>query len=104
MYAVNPQADVVQSLPAYHVDRRRSRAQVELAVVVVPAEHVVDVARDCAAAGVRALLVISAGFAEAGDEGVAAPAELLDVCRGAGIRLIGPNCLGVLNTDARTCG
>ena len=98
VYAVNPQADVVQSLPAYNAVSEIP-AQIELAIVVVPAERVVDVARDCATAGVRALLVISAGFAEAGDEGVARQQELLDVCRGAGIRLIGPNCLGVLNTD-----
>jgi acetyl coenzyme A synthetase (ADP forming)-like protein len=99
VYVVNPHADVVQSLPAYN-SVSDIPTQVELAVVVVPAEHVVDVARDCAAAGIRALLVISAGFAEAGDEGVARQQALLDVCRGAGIRLIGPNCLGVLNTDS----
>ena len=98
VYAVNPQADVVQSLPAYNTVSEIP-AEIELGVVVVPAERVADVARDCANAGVRALLVISAGFAEAGDEGVARQEELLDVCRGAGIRLIGPNCLGVLNTD-----
>ena len=98
VYAVNPNADVVQSLPAYQ-SVSEIPGQVELAVVVVPAEHVVGVARDCAAAGVRALLVISAGFAEAGHEGVERQRELVEVCRGAGIRLIGPNCLGVLNTD-----
>ncbi len=98
VYAVNPNADVVQSLPAYKAVSAIP-AHVEMAVVVVPAEHVVDVARDCAAAGVRALLVISAGFAEAGEEGVRLQRELVDVCRAAGIRLIGPNCLGVLNTD-----
>lgn len=98
VYAVNPQADVVQSLPAYD-SVSEIPGQVELAVVVVPADRVADVARDCATAGVRALLVISAGFAEAGEEGEARQRELLDICRGAGIRLIGPNCLGVLNTD-----
>jgi acetyl coenzyme A synthetase (ADP forming)-like protein len=97
VYAVNEQADVVQSLPAY-----RSVADipgdVELAVVVVPAERVVGVARECAAAGVRALLVISSGFAETGEEGTGRQRELLDVCRDAGIRIVGPNCLGALNT------
>ena len=68
-------------------------------MVVVPAEAVVGVARECAAAGVRALLVISAGFAERGHDGVARQQELMDVCRGSGMRLIGPNCLGVLNSD-----
>jgi acetyl coenzyme A synthetase (ADP forming)-like protein len=70
---------------------------VDLAVVAVPAAHVADVARECAAAGVRGLLVISAGFAETGAEGLARQQELLRLCRDSGMRLIGPNCLGVLN-------
>jgi acyl-CoA synthetase (NDP forming) len=72
---------------------------VELAVIVVPAEGVVQAARECAAAGVRALVVISAGFAEAGLEGSSRQRELVAVCRESGMRLVGPNCLGVLNTS-----
>jgi acetyl coenzyme A synthetase (ADP forming)-like protein len=97
VYPVNDRADIVQSLPAYRT-MGDIPATVELAVVVVPAEHVLSVARDCAAAGVRALLVISAGFAEIGDQGEQRQHELLAICRGAGMRLVGPNCLGVLNT------
>jgi len=97
VYPVNARADVVQSLTAYRT-LSDIPAAVELAVVVVPAEQVVGVARDCATAGVRALLVISAGFAETGDAGGRRQRELLDICRGAGMRLVGPNCLGVLNT------
>ena len=97
VYAVNPQADVVQSLPAYH-SVRDIPGGVELAVIVVPAEEVVAAARDCAAVGVRALVVISAGFAETGEEGTVRQHELLSVCRDAGMRLVGPNCLGVMNT------
>jgi acetate---CoA ligase (ADP-forming) len=97
VYAVNEQTDVVQSLPAY-----RSVGEipggVELAVVVVPAKRVVGVARECAAAGVRAMLVISSGFAEIGEDGARRQRELLEVCRDAGIRIVGPNCLGALNT------
>jgi len=100
VYAVNDKVAVVQSLPAY-----RSVGDipggVELAIVALPAEHVVGAARDCAAAGVRSLLVISSGFAEAGAEGAARQRELLEVCRDAGIRIVGPNCLGVLNTSPR---
>ena len=100
VYAVNDKADVVQSLPAY-----RSVGDipggVELAIVAVPAEQVVGVARECAAAGVRSLLVISSGFAETGAEGAGRQHELLEVCRDAGIRIVGPNCLGVLNTSPR---
>ncbi len=66
--------------------------------IVVPASAVVDAARECAARGVRALVVISAGFAETGPEGAARERELVAVCREAGLRLIGPNCLGILNT------
>jgi acetate---CoA ligase (ADP-forming) len=97
VYAVNDHEDVVHSLPAYRSVTEIPGA-VELAVVVIPAERVVAVAHECATAGVRALLVISAGFAEAGEEGVHRQRELLQVCRDAGMRIVGPNCLGVLNT------
>ena len=75
-------------------------APVDMAVIAVPAASVVAVARECGAAGVRSLVVISAGFAEIGKEGAARQRELLDVCRAHGMRLVGPNCLGVLNTAA----
>lgn len=98
VYVVNNHAEVVQSLPAYD-SVRDVPGSVELAVIAVPAAEVAAVARECAAAGVRALLVISAGFAEAGAEGAARQRELVTVCRDAGMRLVGPNCLGVLNTS-----
>jgi acetate---CoA ligase (ADP-forming) len=97
MYAVNPNAEHIESMPAYD-SVRDVPGPVELAVVAVPAEHVAGVARDCAAVGVHALVVISAGFAESGPEGARHQHELVEVCRDAGIRLVGPNCLGVLNT------
>ena len=98
VHAVNDKADVVQSLPA-HRSVRDIPGGVELAVVAVPAEQVVAAAHECAAAGVRSLLVISSGFAETGPEGARRQHELLEVCRAAGIRIVGPNCLGVLNTS-----
>jgi acetate---CoA ligase (ADP-forming) len=97
LYAVNPHADTVQSLQAYP-SVGDIPGPVELAVVVVAADRVVDVARECGAAGVRALLVISTGFAETGASGRHRQEELLAVCRRSGMRLAGPNCLGVLNT------
>jgi acetyl coenzyme A synthetase (ADP forming)-like protein len=72
---------------------------VDLAIIAVPAAAVASVARDCAAKRVRALVVVSAGFNEAGEEGRRRQAELLEVCRDAGMRLVGPNCLGVLNAS-----
>ena len=71
---------------------------VDLAVVVVPAEHVVSVARECVETGVKGMVVISAGFKEIGGTGVARERELLDALEGSGIRLVGPNCMGVMNT------
>jgi acyl-CoA synthetase (NDP forming) len=63
----------------------------------VPAAAVVETARQCAAKGVSALVVLTAGFAEVGGEGRARQDELLAVCREAGMRMVGPNCLGVAN-------
>jgi acetyl coenzyme A synthetase (ADP forming)-like protein len=71
---------------------------VDLGVIAVPAAAAVDVASDCARKGVGALVVVSAGFAEVRGHGVDRQRELLEVCRAGGVRLVGPNCLGVLNT------
>ncbi len=98
VYAVNPSAESVQGM-ATHRSVLDVDGDVELAVVAVPAERVVGVARECSRKGVRALLVLSGGFAEAGAEGRRRQEELLAVCRDAGMRLVGPNCLGVLNTE-----
>lgn len=97
VYAVNHEADVVQSLPAHRTVTDIPGA-IDLAVVVVPAEAVVEAARACADAEVKAVVVISAGFAEAGEVGARRQQELVSVCRDSGMRLVGPNCLGVLNT------
>jgi acetate---CoA ligase (ADP-forming) len=95
VYPVNPRAQTVAGLTAYPSVTDLPEAP-ELVVVAVPAERVPDVARDCALAGVRALLVLSAGFAEAGAEGALLQDELVAVCRAAGMRLVGPNCLGLM--------
>jgi acetyl coenzyme A synthetase (ADP forming)-like protein len=98
LYAVNSHGKEAQG-----IETHRSAADlpepVDLAVVAVPAAQVLGVARDCVAAGVHAMVVISAGFAETGAEGRQRQHELLKTCRDAGIRLVGPNCLGVLNTS-----
>jgi acyl-CoA synthetase (NDP forming)/GNAT superfamily N-acetyltransferase len=74
-------------------------APVEMAVIAVPARSAADVARECAHKGVRALVVIPGGFAESGPEGAELQRLLLEVCKQAGMRLVGPNCMGVLNTS-----
>ena len=98
VYPVNPSADVVQAVHAYGSVADLPE-DIELAVIAVPAAKVIGVARECGERGVRALVVISAGFAEAGPEGIDRERELVEVCRAAGMRLVGPNCLGILNTS-----
>jgi acetyl coenzyme A synthetase (ADP forming)-like protein len=98
IYVVNRGAAAVDGLPAYR-SITDVPDRVDLAVIAVPAASVVGVARECAVKGVRALVVLSAGFAESGSDGAALQRDLLAVCRSAGMRLVGPNCLGVLNTD-----
>ena len=99
VYPVNRSAEVVQSVRAY-ASVTEINDPVDLAVIVVPAAHVIGAARECATKGVLGLVVISAGFAEAGAEGTRRQRELVSVCRDAEMRLVGPNCMGVINTDA----
>jgi acetate---CoA ligase (ADP-forming) len=98
VYPVNPNADVVQSVLAY-----RSIADIEgpvdLAIVVVAPDAAVAAVRECAAKGVKTVVVIPPGFAEIGGEGRERQRALLEVCRRAGMRLVGPNCMGVVNLE-----
>lgn len=97
VYPVNPGAGEVQSVRAYP-SVAALPGDADLAVIAVPPRAAVAAARECGERGARALVVLSAGFAESGEEGEALQRELVEVCRGAGMRLIGPNCLGVLAT------
>ncbi len=98
VYPVNPATDVVQSVRAYP-SVEAIPGEVDLAVIAVPAEGVAAAARECAARGVPALVVLSAGFAETGEQGATRERELVEACRAAGTRLVGPNCLGVLTAE-----
>lgn len=100
VYPVNPSATEIEGVKAYN-SIEAIPEPVDLAVIVVPAVHVIEVAKACGRKGVRALVVISAGFAETDKEGQARQAELVKVCRTAGMRLIGPNCMGIANTDPK---
>ena len=95
---VNPNASSVQGVRAYP-SVEDVPGEVELAFLAVPAAVVLEAARQCAIKGVRALVVISAGFAESDATGAARQSELLEICRTSGMRLIGPNCMGIANTD-----
>ncbi|TMK47620.1 MAG: GNAT family N-acetyltransferase [Actinobacteria bacterium] len=98
VYPVNPKADVVHGVPAYPAIEKVP-GPVDVAFIVVPAAFVLQVARECGEKGVRGLVVISSGFAEVGGDGPARQRELVEVCRAYGMRIIGPNCMGIVNTD-----
>jgi acetyl coenzyme A synthetase (ADP forming)-like protein len=97
---VNPAAATVQSLRCYP-RVTDVPGEVDLAVIVVPAAKVEGVVDDCLAKGVKALVVISAGFGETGPEGRTREARLVESIRSAGVRMIGPNCMGLVNTDPK---
>ena len=97
VYPVNPRADSVLCVPAYPSLRDVPR-EIDLAIVIVPAATVPAVIDDCRARGVKAVIVPAAGFAETGPQGRAIQEQLLARVRAAGIRMVGPNCLGVINT------
>lgn len=96
IYAINPKATPILGRPCY--PSIEEAPPVDLAVIVVPAEAVVPVAEACGRHGVAHLVVISAGFKEVGPEGARREAALVEVCRRYGMGLVGPNCLGVIDT------
>jgi acetyl coenzyme A synthetase (ADP forming)-like protein len=97
LYPVNPNAKVIRSVKAYPTVLDIPD-EIDLAFVVVPQRMVLEVARQCGVKGVRGLVVITAGFSEVGPDGAAAEAELLALVRDEGMRMVGPNCMGLLNT------
>ena len=98
IYPVNPSATEVLGLPCFPAVSAIGQP-VDLAIIAVPAAHVEAAVADCARAGVHGVVVISAGFAEVSADGRAAEQRLAHLVRTSGMRMVGPNCMGVLNTD-----
>jgi len=97
LYPVNPKARSIHSLRCYP-SVSAIPDPVDLAVITVPRDFVAGVVDECLAAGVGGLVVITAGFSETGAEGRALEEQLRERVRAAGIRMVGPNCMGVFNT------
>ena len=97
VYPINPNATELEGLPCYS-SIAAAPTPVDLAIVAVPSAAVIGVVDQCAAAGVKSLLVITAGFAEIGPQGLALQQQLAERVRRHGLRMIGPNCMGLLNT------
>ncbi|MFO7246103.1 MAG: acetate--CoA ligase family protein [Thermaerobacter sp.] len=97
VYPVNPNATVVGSIPAYP-SLAQIPGPVDLAVIATPRDAVLPVVDQCGRKGVRGLVIITAGFAETGPEGRRLQDEVVARARSYGMRVIGPNCLGLINT------
>jgi acetate---CoA ligase (ADP-forming) len=95
IYPVNPTRTVVQGLPSYR-DVREIEGDVDVAVIVSPAALVLDAVRGCAEKGVKFALITASGFAEAGADGAALEQELRAIVAGSPMRVVGPNCLGMI--------
>ncbi len=100
LYPVNPRHASVLGSRAFD-SVRQIDDEVELAVVATPAETVFEIVEACAEKGVKGALVLSAGFAEAGAEGQRRQRRLVELARRRGVRLLGPNCLGVICTSSK---
>ncbi|MFC1956088.1 CoA-binding protein [Chloroflexota bacterium] len=99
VYPVNPNAEAVLSIKSYP-SVLDIPGNVDMAIIAVPASIVNKIADECGQKGVRALIVISDGFRELGREGAMREEELRNITLSYGMRLVGPNCMGVINTDA----
>lgn len=99
---VNPRADEILGHACYPDIAAAAAATapepIDLAVIVIPGEAVLPVAEACGQAGVRSLVVISAGFREVGPAGLEAEKQLVHICRRYNMRMLGPNCLGIMDT------
>jgi acetyl coenzyme A synthetase (ADP forming)-like protein len=97
LYPVNPGASEIDGIPAFPTVSA-IQAPVDMALIAVPAAAVEDAIKDCARAGVRSVVVISAGFGEVSAEGRETEKRLRQLARSSGMRMVGPNCMGVINT------
>jgi len=100
IYPINPSKNEILSLPSYP-SVSVLPDKIDLAIIVIPAKAVADALRDCSKAGVKGVVVITAGFKEVGGEGVDREKEIISIVRNSGMRMVGPNCLGVMNTKIK---
>lgn len=102
VFPVNPKADVIHSMKVYDTVLQITD-DIDLAIVVVPKQYVPQALEDCGRRGIGGVIVISAGFREVGEEGMRREEELIAICEKYNMRMVGPNCMGVVNTHADFC-
>ncbi len=102
IFPVNPRRTEVQGLPAFP-SVQAIPEPVDVALIAVPNERAIDAVRDCASAGVKAVLMVTSQFAESGEAGRGLQEKLVEIARAAGMRIIGPNCMGYFSSHADLC-
>jgi len=100
IFPVNPSHDEIQGLKAYAKIGDIGKP-VDAAILAVPARFALEVAEECAEAGVKTMCAFTSGFSEAGEDGIALQARLKEIAQTSGMRIMGPNCLGYFNAKAR---
>jgi acetyltransferase len=101
IYPVNPKADNIDSIKCYH-SVAEIPGKVDLAIIVVPRDFVAPSLEECGKAGILGVIAITAGFKEIGGEGIQKEKDVVDIIRKYNMRMVGPNCYGVVNTE-KTC-
>jgi acetyl coenzyme A synthetase (ADP forming)-like protein len=96
LYPVNPSAEAVACVRAY-ASLTDIPGALDLAMIILPPKPAVQAVKEAIAKGARGIVIVSAGFKEVGEEGLAIEKQIVDLCREADVRLVGPNCLGVIN-------
>jgi acetyl coenzyme A synthetase (ADP forming)-like protein len=98
VYPINASSDAVMSVKAYR-SVLNTPGDVDLAIIAIPAVQVLGVVDECGQKKVKGIIVISDGFREKGEQGAALEREMVDLAFGYGMRIVGPNCMGIINTD-----
>ena len=95
IYPVNPKTDTIEGLKCYP-DIKSIGKTPDLVIIIIPAKFVPEIMQQCAKVGVKSVIIITAGFKEVGEEGRELEKQIVQIARRAGIRIIGPNCLGII--------
>ncbi len=97
VYPVNPHEEVIEGLKCYPT-LTDIGSDIDLVVTAIPAKHCLDIAEEAGSLGIKNLIIISAGFKEAGSEGMELEKKLFTICSRYGINMLGPNCVGYIDT------
>lgn len=98
IYPVNPGADSILGIKAYG-NILEINGSVDLGIIILPPQVALQAVKECVEKGVQGIVIVSAGFRESGQQGREIEDRIVELCKSAGIRLVGPNCLGVINPD-----